>query len=85
MTSRRAYFTCTVSTGNLSSSVEHQTQVIRDISDNCEALIASQKASSEELVSGFGDVKLMKADIAAPTSLVEVTAEVKFCEPDSRL
>ena len=74
-----------MSTGNLSSSVEHQTQVIRDISDNCEALIASQKASSEELVSGFGDVKLMKADIAAPMSPVEGRAEVNLGERHSRL
>lgn len=42
---------------NLSSTVEHQTEVVREISDNCEALIANQKASGEELLNGFNEMR----------------------------
>ena len=44
-------------TTNLSSTVEFQTEAVRGMSDNYEALTASQKASGEALMEGFNSLR----------------------------
>ena len=44
-------------TVNLSSTVEHQTGVVKEIAANCESLVSLQKESNEKLLQGFEELR----------------------------
>lgn len=49
-------------TVNLSSTVEHQTDVVKEIATNCGSLVSLQKESSEKLMQGFEELRSTTSD-----------------------